>query len=411
MKILVFSQYFYPENFRINALCRELVHCGHEVTVVTGYPQYPKGEIYEGYGFQIPYEKEWHGVRIERVKVPARGHNPIGLLRNCVGYVTAGNRWVKQCSEIYDAIFVFEVSPVTVGLPAVKYKKKYGTPMFFNLQDLWPENVHEILGIRFPPLTWVINHIVDKIYTSSDKVLCASNGFLQNLLVRGVDKEKLLFWPQFCIEPDLSAAVKPEVYSDDLFNVVFTGNIGNAQGLDLMIEAAHELKGQGIRWYIVGDGRAKLRLEQLVQKYNVSDDVIFIGQVSEDEANRYVHFADCAYLSFTNNQLFNLTLPAKLQTYLACGTPILAAAGGESANVIKEAECGVAVPPRLDCVVAAVKELKAMSGQQPQQLSSNARRYYKSHFTMDKLVQQLLDVINAEITASDKKREGQYVQK
>ena len=163
MKILVFSQYFYPESFRINTLCRELVHRGHDVTVVTGFPQYPGGEIYEGYGFDVPYEKEWHGVKIERVKVPPRGHNAIGLLRNCVGYVVEGNKWVKKCKEKYDAVFVFEVSPVTVGLPAVSYKQKFGTPVFFNLQDLWPENVHEVLGIRFAPLTFVINKIVDKI--------------------------------------------------------------------------------------------------------------------------------------------------------------------------------------------------------------------------------------------------------
>lgn len=393
MNILVFSQYFYPESFRINTLCRELVQRGHEVTVVTGYPQYPGGEIYEGYGFEVPYEKEWHGVKIERVKVPPRGHNAMGLLRNCVGYVVEGNKWVKQCKEKYDAVFVFEVSPVTVGLPAISYKKKFGTPIFFNLQDLWPENVHEVLGIRFPPLTFAINKIVDKIYSNSDRILCASNGFVRNLLDRGVDPKKLVFWPQFCMEPNLTDVTKPEIYSENTFNIVFTGNIGDAQGLDLMIEAARELKGQGIRWYLVGDGRAKLRLEELVQEYGVKDDVIFVGKVSEAEANRYVHFADCAYLSFANNKLFNLTLPAKLQTYFACSAPILAAAGGESAIIIEKAECGKAIPPQLNELVEAAKEMSAMNELDRIVYSRNSRRFYEKHFMMADLVDQLLDMM------------------
>ncbi len=393
MKILVFSQYFYPENFRINTLCKELVKRGHQVTVVTGYPQYPIGQIYEGYGFDLPYDREWNGIKIERVKVHARGHNVLGLLRNCVDYVVAGNRWVKQCTEKYDAVFVFEVSPVTVGLPAVNYKKKFGTPIFFNLQDLWPENVHEVLGIRFPPLTFVINKIVDRIYKNSDKILCASNGFVKNLLNRGVPEEKLVFWPQFCSTPDLTEVQKPELYSEEFFNIVFTGNIGDAQGLDLLVEAARELKGKGIRWHLVGDGRAKERLENLAKEYGVTEDVVFVGRVSEAEANRYVHFADCAYLSFTNNPLFNMTLPAKLQTYLACGAPILAAAGGESAELIEGAGCGIAVPPELSTLVSAVQKMASLPPVERTRMGVAAQAYFAEHFQMDHLIDCLIDLM------------------
>ena len=393
MKILVVSQYFYPETFRVNTLCRELVARGHDVTVLTAYPQYPQGKIYEGYGFDIPYEKEWHGVRIERVKTYPRGSGPVGLLKNCVSYVLSANRWVKKCKEKFDAVYVFEVSPVTVGLPAVKYGKKFGTPVFFNLQDLWPENVHEVLGIRFAPLTYVINRIVDHIYAGSHKILCASNGFVDNLRARGVPEEKLVFWPQFCVDPDLSGAEKPDIYTSDTFNVVFTGNIGDAQGLDLLVEAARELKGKGIRWYLVGDGRARSGLEKLVQEYGVQDDVVFVGRVSESEANRYAHFADCAYLSFQNNALFNMTLPAKMQTYLACGVPVLAAASGESARVIREAQCGAAVPPVKEELVKAVCEMAEKSADERKHMSVNARNYYETHFTMDKLVSHLEEMM------------------
>ncbi len=397
MKILVFSQYFYPENFRINTLCRELVYRGHEVTVVTGFPQYPLGQIFEGYGFDIPYEKTWNGVRIVRVKVHPRGKGLLGMLRNTVDYVVQAGNWVKQCREKFDAVYVFEVSPVTVGLPAVAYKKKFGVPMFFNLQDLWPENVEEVLGIRFAPLTFLINRIVDKIYGASNKILCTSNGFAENLRRRGVPEEKIVFWPQFCLDPDLRDAQKPEIYRDDTFNIVFAGNLGDAQGLDLMVEAARELKGAPIHWYLVGDGRARTRLEQKVRDCGAEQEVTFVGRVSEREADRYVHFADCAYLSFKDNKIFNMTLPAKLQTYLACGTPILAAAGGESARLVGENGIGFVCRPQLEELVQAAGKAAASPGEQREQMSRMARRYYETHFTMDRLVQSLEEMLREEI--------------
>ena len=397
MKILVFSQYFYPENFRINTLCRELVTRGHEVTVVTGYPQYPYGRIYDGYGFDIPYETQWNSVKVCRLKVHPRGSNLLGMLRNTVDYVVQANRWVKECREKFDAVYVFEVSPVTVGLPAVNYKKKFGVPMFFNLQDLWPENVEEVLGIRFAPLTWLINRIVDRIYGASSKILCASNGFAENLRRRGVPEEKIVFWPQFCLEPNLKDAEKPEVYREETFNIVFAGNLGDAQGLDLMVDAARELKGTSVRWYLVGDGRAKARLEQKVRDCGVCEEVTFIGRVSEKEADRYVHFADCAYLSFKDNKIFNMTLPAKLQTYLACGTPILAAAGGESARLVGENGIGFVCRPRLEELVNTARQAASVSHQERKAMSAAARTYYEQHFTMDDLVTELEDMLHFEI--------------
>lgn len=389
MKILIVSQYFYPENFRVNTLARELVLRGHEVSVMTAYPQYPGGVIFEGYGFDKPYEKDWHGVKIHRVKTYPRGKGPLGLLRNCVSYVVSGNRWVRNCEEKFDAVYVFEVSPVTVGLPAVAYKKKFGTPVFFNLQDLWPENVHEVLGIRFPPLTWIINRVVDRIYRNSDRILCASNGFVENLKGKGVPSEKLVFWPQFCLDPRLGQLKKPEVLREDTFNVVFTGNLGDAQGLDLMMEAARKLKGKGIRWYLVGDGRARSHLEELVRQYSLEEEVVFTGRVSESEANNYAAYADAAYLSFRDNPLFHMTIPAKLQTYLACGAPVLAAAGGESAAIINGGGCGIAVEPKLEPLVGAVQKMASLTREERDAMAMAAREYYEKNFTLKDLVDRL----------------------
>ena len=401
-KILVFSQYFFPENFRINQLCQELVRRGNDVTVLTAYPQYPIGRIYDGYGFNVPYEKEWNGVHIERVKVHPRGKTLFGMLRNCVDYVVAANHWVDKCTEQYDAVYVCQLSPVTVGLPAATYKKKFGVPIIYNLQDLWPESVEEVLGIRFKPAIFVINRIVDYIYGACDRILCTSSGFVENLKARGVDSKKLYFWPQFCPEPKLETVTKPECYTEDTFNIVFAGNLGDAQGLDLMVESAKKLKGSGIRWYLLGDGRAREHLERLVRDYGVQDDVIFLGRVSTDEADRYVHFADCAYLSFMENKLLNITLPAKLQTYLACGTPILAAAGGESAQIISRNGCGVVCRAERNELVAAALKAASLTVAERETMSRAARAYYEDHFTMDRLVDQLEEMIDEEVKKQER---------
>lgn len=389
MKILIVTQYFYPETFRVNTLARKLAEGGHDVTVLTGYPQYPQGEIYQGYGFNIPYDRDYFGVRIERVKVHPRGHDPLRMIRNCFSFVEQGNKWVKRCKEKYDIVYVFEVSPVTVGLPALKYKKKFGTPVLFNVQDLWPENVQEVLGVSNKAVIAVINKIVDKIYCESDKILCSSKGFVENIAARGVVRDKLIFWPQFCEEP-AKGGEKPSCYNDDSFNIVFAGNIGNAQGLDLLIEAADELREEKVKWFLVGDGRAKERLEKLVCEKDLRQNVVFINKVSEQKANDYVRFADCAYLSFKDSKLFDLTIPAKLQTYLACKTPILAATGGESAEIITTAQCGLVTPKTKEGVAAAVREFLKMSKADLKAMSENAYSAHRSIFDPDMLIDELM---------------------
>ena len=385
MKILVITQYFYPETFRVNSLCVELVNRGHEVTVLTGFPQYPEGKIYDGYSFHKDYEHEWQGVAIERMKVLPRGKTPIGMLLNCLTFVIEGKKWVKRCTERYDAIYVFDVSPVTVGLPAVEYKKKFGTPIFFNVQDLWPENVEVVLGIHNKLMIGQINKIVDRIYSASDKILCSSNGFVENIQSRGVPAEKLVFWPQFCDEPDFTNAMKPEIYSDNDFKIVFAGNIGEAQGLDLLFDVAVLLKDRDdIKIYLVGDGRARKRLEEKARREKL-DNIIFVGKVSVSEADRFIHFADCAYLSFKDNALFDMTIPAKLQSYLACGTPVLAVAGGESRDIVMKNGCGCYCERNAEKIIASIEQLRA-DPQERLSMRCRAKTYYRNHFRLCTLI-------------------------
>lgn len=397
MKILVITQYFYPENFRVNTLCKELVQRGHEVTVLTGYPQYPYGKIYEGYGFCKPYEDEWHGVKINRIKMLPRGKTPIGLLMNCISFVVEGNKWVKRCTEKYDAMYVFEVSPVTVGLLAVKYKEKFGTPIYFNVQDLWPENVEVIMGIHNKVVIHTINKIVDKIYNASDKILCSSRGFVGNIKSRGIEDEKVVFWPQFCEAPDIEEMKRPEVLDKEKFNIVFTGNIGKAQGLDLLVHAISEINDDSIRCYLVGDGRAIEELKKLVIELKLEQRIVFIGRVTEHEANEYICYADVAYMSLKDNKIFDMTIPAKLQTYLACGVPIIAAVGGECAEIIRMSNCGICVEKNIQDLTQEIRKLQNAKKSDLKQMRENAKKCFEDNFTKHKLVGQLEKMMKDEV--------------
>lgn len=393
MNILIVSQYFYPETFRVNTFSQELVKRGHQVTVLTGYPQYPYGRLYEGYGLRTPYQKEWNGVRIERVKTRPRGKNAIGLLMNCLTYVVSGCYWVRKCKETYDAVYVFGVSPATTCIPAITYGKKFDVPVYYNVQDLWPESVEEVLGIHNKLVIGVINKMVNSIYKNSEKILCSSSAFIDRIADRGVSRDKLVYWPQFCETPKLEELKAPDCYSDDAFHVVFAGNLGYAQGLELLIDTAENMRELPVQWYLVGDGRAKEELYERVQAKKLEQKVHFIGRVSEQEANAYVKYADCAYLSYKKSKLLDMTIPAKLQTYLACGVPIVGAVGGESAKIIQNAKCGMVAERNTDAVAARVTGLMAMSQQELHQIRKNGKAYFENNFTKERLITEFEELV------------------
>lgn len=389
MKILVVTQYFFPENFRINTLCIELKNRGHKVTVLTGYPQYPKGKIYDGYGFTKKYDKNWNGLNLERVKILPRGKTPIGLFLNCFSTVWAGNYWAKRTKEKFDIVYVYGLSPITIGLPAVTYKKRMNVPILFNVQDLWPDSVEQVLGVKNKLILNYLDRIVKKIYNSSDKILCTSKGFIEKIEEKGINKEKIMYYPQFYSKPDLISLIKPKELKEKTFNIVFAGNIGEAQGLELLIDAMDQLKGQDINSYFVGDGRTLQNLKQKVEELALQNQIYFIGKVSENKANEYIYYADAAYISLKDNVILDITVPAKMQTYLACGTPIIGAVNGQSRDIIEQAKCGIHVEKDKSKLAKAILELKNKSKEEIKTIRENANKYFEENFEKEKLINLL----------------------
>lgn len=340
MKILIISQYFYPENFRINDLALELKNRGHKITVLTGLPNYPKGEYFDGYDDKRNCDEIWNDIPIYRCKLRPRKTGSINLIRNYVSFVVEANKKLRELENIdFDLIYVFEVSPITVALPAIKFKKKKKIPIVINIQDLWPENIIAVTGISNPIIIGFVNKMVNYIYKHCDKILCASPSFAPKIQERVTNKDKVIYWPQYSTVQKTDEVV--ELFDKDNFNIVFTGNIGEAQGIDIAIEAANILKNEKICWHFIGEGRNREKLMDMVSKYGISDKVKFYGFHPETEIPKYLSNADAALLILKPNPVFEMTIPAKLQTYLACGVPILGCVSGEGKRIIEESGAGI----------------------------------------------------------------------
>lgn len=388
MKILVVSQYFYPENFRINQLCLDLKERGHEVTVFTGKPNYPDGEYFDGYSFKGNEDELWNDIKIIRASLRARKKGSINLILNYLSFIYQASKKSKQIKGDFDLIYVFEVSPITVALPAIKLKKRLNIPIIMNVQDLWPENIIAVTGIDNPLIIGCISHIVNYIYKHCDLLLAASPSFVDKIKRRIKNKDKVLYWPQY------SSVSKSEKKNDLLnhnkLNIVFTGNIGEAQGIDLAIEAAKILKNEPLHWHFIGNGRQKEKLERLTDSYSLNNVVTFHGFKPEKEIPDYLAQADAALLILKPDPVFEMTIPAKLQTYLACGVPIIGCVSGEGKRIILESNSGlVSEDISVDALVDVCKKFLNLTEKERIEFKNNALKYGNENFNKETLLNQL----------------------
>ena len=264
--ILVIAQYFYPEQFRINDICTEWVKRGYKVTVITGIPNYPQGKYYKGYGLFKKRKETYNGIDIIRIPLIPRGNNAILLALNYLSFVVSGFFWKVFTKIKADFVFIFEVSPMTQALPGVWYAKKRKIPCYLYVQDLWPENVEIITGIKNKHIINVIGKMVDYIYSKCTRIFTTSTSFVESINKRGVPLQRIEYWPQYAEDfyVPLEKTNSSEIPKDNAFNIIFAGNIGNAQGLEILPIAAALIKAQNIdcniRFNIIGDGRFKKNL-------------------------------------------------------------------------------------------------------------------------------------------------------
>lgn len=409
MRVLIVTQYFWPEPFRINDVAHGLRDLGHEVTVLTGMPNYPEGRFFEGYGFFGPARDSYDGIPVLRVPIlPRGGSGGLRLALNYLSFVMMGSLLGPlKLRQKFDAILVYEPSPVTVMLPALVMRWLRRIPVLFWVQDLWPESLSATGMIRSRWVLSVVERMVRFIYRHSDRILIQSQAFREPIEQLDGAAKKIVFLPNsaeaFYRPIELEADASERRLMPEGFRVVFAGNIGAAQGFETIIDAATLLRDQpGIQWIVLGDGRMREWAATEVEARGLQDSVHFLGRFAPETMPRFFALADVLLVTLRRDPIFALTVPGKLQSYLACGKPIVAALDGEGARVLAEAEAGLACPagdPR--ALADAVVALYNMPDFERKRIGDRGRAYFEAQFERGMLLSRLNRCIHETVKEND----------
>lgn len=348
MKILIFSQFFWPENFRINDLCEELIARGHDVTVLTGTPNYPDGKTFPDYQKNPSEFSRFHGAKVHRVPVISRGSNSVRLILNYISFVISAAAlapWKLRGRE-FDAIFVFQTSPITAALPALLVARIKRAPVILWVLDLWPDTLSAIGVVTSQRMLRLVGHLVRFIYRKCALILVQSRLFIDSVVQYvGSDSNIRYFpgWAEAVFDNADSDNIAPELepYALD-FKVVFAGNLGEAQDLPAIVKAAELTRHiENLRWIIIGDGRAAASAIADVRNRGLDDKVVFLGRYPLGRMPEFFSGADALLVSLAGKPIWSMTIPGKVQSYLGAGKPILGMLDGEGARVILEAGAGL----------------------------------------------------------------------
>ena len=397
MRVLIVTHYFYPERSRINDLAVGLSERGHEVTVYSPIPSYPEGRFYPGYGFFQGRRGKFHGMRVLRFPVIPRGSG--SRVRLFIEYASAALMSSllapAYCRDTYDVTFVFEASPVSVGLPAVVLKRLRSIPIVFWILDLWPDTLEAVGGIRSPFILRPVERFVRFLYDHCDRILISSNGFRAGVEKAGY-RGPIDYFPNW-VEAEYLAAPNSRDPLPELpegFRIMFAGNIGESQDFETILCAAEWLRDRDIHWLVLGDGRAASWVRQEIARRQLAGRVHLLGRFPGSMMAPFFQQADVLLATLRRAPAFALTAPGKLQSYLASGKPIIAAMDGEGGQMIEDAGAGFAVPASSPAkLVDCVETLYRMSADERGKLGASGRAYCEEHFDRGRLLSRLEGVL------------------
>lgn len=395
MRILVVTQYFWPESFRINDVVQGLRALGHEVAVLTGKPNYPGGRFFDGYRFLGRGRESYDGVTVLRVPLlPRGGGTGLRLLLNYLSFALfASLLGPLRCRGPVDLILVYEPSPVTVGLPALMLKALKRAPVMFWVQDLWPESLSATGAVRSQPILDLVARLVRFIYRCSDRVLVQSRAFIDSVQALGARPERILYLPnsaETLYRPlPRTCMALPQI--EEGFKVMFAGNIGAAQSFETIVAAAEQLRDQReIQWLVLGDGRLHGWVQEQIGRRGLARCVHLLGRHPVESMPAWFAHADIMLVTLRKDPIFALTIPSKIQSYMACGRPILAALEGEGAHVVEEARAGLVVPPEDPSALASgVLKMYRMPRGERERMGEQGRMYFLREFERDMLLARL----------------------
>ena len=395
-KILVVTQHFWPENFRINDIVEGFLQDGIAVDVLCGLPNYPKGEWFPGYSAAGPFEEEWHGARLYRCKeVPRRGNTSVNIFLNYVSWPWYAAHALHRLPGGYDAVFCFNTSPVLMCWPAIRYAKKQHIPFTNYVLDIWPENLYSVLNVKNKALRAIAQGVSDALYKKADRLIAMSEPLQQRLCQRtGMPPQKIAVIPQYCEDfyavPQPDAALQAQF--GGRFNLVFTGTFTPAQSLETVITAVQDARSRGadmLHLLLVGDGMSRAALEAKVKELHAEDAVTFYGSVPATDIPKFTALADALIVCLSDSPDLGLTVPAKVASYMAAGKPVLASMDG-AGNAAVASAGGLSSPA---CDAAALADnllaLTRMGAAQRAAMGQSAKEYYLAHYRRSELLRKL----------------------
>lgn len=398
MRILIWTQYFWPENFHINVVARSLKARGIEVTVLTGKPNYPEGKIFDGYKAAGIQREEYSGIEVIRIPLRQRGKNSgKGMALNYLSFIISGYLFAPYAlrGRKFDAVFVYAPSPLLQALPAVYISWLKRAPLVLWVQDIWPDALVATGFIKNRWILGVVGLAVRYIYLFSDSILIQSEGFRASVELWTSNKERIRFFPNSAEDtpPDLTKLTINVQFAEKVaasFSVVFAGNIGTAQSCETIIEAAKLVRhARNIVFYLVGSGSMAEAIRSTIADSGLKN-VVMTGRLPVEDMASVYESASVLLLSLRDDPALSATMPSKLQSYLAAGKPIIVSSNGESADVVRRAKAGLACPAGDAVALAdAVLKLYDMQPDERARLGENGRKYFMAHYYLPDRMSEL----------------------
>lgn len=396
MRILVVSQYFWPENFRVNDLVAEWMSRGHGVTVLTGLPNYPDGRVFAGFRADPLRFAEYAGAPVIRVPMLPRGEGGLQLALNYASFALSAcliGAW-RLRGRKFDVIFVFEPSPVTVGLPAVLQRRLKRAPVAFWVLDQWPETLVAVGATRSKWVLSAVGRLVSFIYRRCDLLLAQSRSFIPQIRRYAGARPRVEYFPSWSDSTPAAghAAPAPEVPPlPGVFTVLFAGNIGDAQDFPAILDAAERIKDRtDIRWIIVGDGRRAEWVASEARRRGLTERFILLGRFPLERMPSFFEIADALLVSLRPDPIFAMTIPGKVQSYLAAGRPLLGMLDGEGAELLERGGAGLVCRAGDSAGLAAnVARLADTPADERAAMAARATELSANEFDRDRLMGRL----------------------
>jgi len=400
VRIMLLTQWFEPEPaLKGVSFARELIKQGFEVEVVTGFPNYPEGKLYPGYKMRFIQREIIEGVNVTRLPLyPSHDGSALNRIANYTSFGFTSfiyGLFAKRPNVIYAYH-----PPLTTSITAMLLRFFRRIPIVIDIHDMWPDTLLATGMLNNKNLLRVIGWVCNFVYKHADRITVISPGFKHLLIERGVSAEKIQVIYNWCNEDTLSASqasCPKDFETDTTFRVMFAGNMGQAQGLDAIVDVAEKLQSlrSDVSLVLLGAGIAMEKIKRKIEEKNLSN-VRCIPQVPMNEVGAFLNAADVLLVHLKDDPLFRITIPSKTQAYMAIGKPVLMAVRGDAADLVREADCGMtAIPEDVESITQAILKLADMSEAERNSMAAKGRAFYFSNLSLEAGVDKFSKQFNA----------------